>query len=231
MLSAYHDFNLRNGIDDGQLKEEIEGLRSRISENCLEINGGGAIPFSRERVVNASRLPFDEFVRERYSIRNFTDEPVSLELIEEAVRISLKTPSVCNRQSWRIHCYQGKEKCGPLLELQNGNRGFEHIIGTILIVTTDLNYFVGINERNQPFIDGGMFGMSLIYALHHLGLGSCCLNLCHSSDTDRELRKRAKIPESESFIFMLAVGCIPESLHVAESSRKSINEILSIHYS
>jgi len=229
VLSTYYDFNLRNGIDDGQLKDEIEGLRSKMSDSGLETNRGGAIPFSRERVARVSRLPFSEFVRERYSIRNFTDEPVSLELIKEAVQISLKTPSVCNRQSWRVHCYQGREKCKPLLELQNGNRGFEHTINTILIVTSDLNYFGGIKERNEPFIDGGMFGMSLVYALHHLGLGSCCLNLCLSSGVDKKLRMRAEIPDAESFIFMLAVGHIPDKVMVAESCRRPLSDILSIH--
>ncbi len=44
----------------------------------------------------------------------------------------------------------------------------------ILLINYVLTAFNGINERNQSFIDGGMYSMSL-YALHYLG--ACPLNL------------------------------------------------------
>ena len=46
----------------------------------------------------------------------------------------------------------------------------------LLIIAMDLKAFVPAHERYQHWIDGGMFSMSIIYALHSLGLSSCCLN-------------------------------------------------------
>jgi len=229
ILQAYYKFNLDNGLDDLDLKRRIEQLINRVPKDSLKANRGGVKPLLKEQLKDTSVLPFKDFIYSRYSIRNFTTDRVSLDLINEAVRISLKSPSVCNRQAWRVHCYQDYEQCQRLLQYQNGNRGFNQVINTLLIVTCDLNYFNTIRERNQAFIDGGMFGMTLIYALHSLGLGSCCLNLCHTYDIDKALREEASISDGESFIFMLAVGHIPETVYVAESSRKSLKEILFIH--
>ena len=230
VLSAYHDFNQQKMLDDKNLLSAIDGLKAVLASDCLESNVGGVIPITRESVIKASKSHFKEFSRERHSIRNFTDEPVAQELIEEAVNISLKSPSVCNRQAWRVHYYHDRENCQKILKYQNGNRGFNHTISSILVVTCDLNYFLSIRERNQPFIDGGMFSMTLVYALHYLGLGTCCLNLSFSAEQDKAMRNAAKIPDQESLILMLAVGHLPESLFVARSCRKPLNEILIVHH-
>ena len=68
--------------------------------------------------------------------------------------------------------------------------------------------------------------MSLIYALHSLGLGTCCLNWSVTRERDLALRKDAKIDHSESIIMMIAVGNLPDNFSVANSSRKPVEEIL-----
>jgi nitroreductase len=70
--------------------------------------------------------------------------------------------------------------------------------------------------------------MSLIYALHSLGLGTCCLNWCATVERDRELKRIVRIPESEAVIMMIAVGHIAETLKVARSVRRSVEELLII---
>ena len=57
-------------------------------------------------------------------------------------------------------------------------------------------------ERNQGWIDGGMFAMSLIYAFHALGIGTCCLNWAVDSRTDRTLRSVVSMPDHEAVIMM-----------------------------
>jgi nitroreductase len=68
--------------------------------------------------------------------------------------------------------------------------------------------------------------MSLVHALHSLGLGTCCLNQCHGSKQDRAIRKLAQVPENEVLLTMLAVGHLPEELDVACSPRKPLADVL-----
>jgi hypothetical protein len=73
-----------------------------------------------------------------------------------------------------------------------------------------------------------MFAMSLIYALHSLGLGTCCLNWSVEQDADLRLRSVAQIAPSENVIMLLAVGHLPDELAVACSPRKDLSDVLRI---
>ena len=178
--------------------------------------------------MQKSKIDLTEFFACRYSIRNFTDEEVDYNLIEQAIRMAQKTPSVCNRQSSKVYIFRNEEDRQLVLSYQNGNRGFGHLVNKVLIVTSDLQNFVSVGERNQCWIDGGMYAMSVVYALHSLGLGTCCLNWSVEYEVDRRLRKAANIPDSEAVIMMIAVGHIPEQLSVAQSPRKSIEEVMVV---
>ncbi|MEM7316122.1 MAG: nitroreductase family protein, partial [Planctomycetota bacterium] len=156
-------------------------------------------------------------------------EPVDISVIKTAVRIAQKTPSVCNRQSGRVHIYGSEADKTRVLSHQAGNRGFGNQAAYVLIVTADLRCFASPGERFQSWIDGGMFAMSLIYALHAQGLGSCALNWSATSDRDIRMRKDAGIPDNEVVMMMISVGRLPESFPVARSPRKPLEEVATIH--
>lgn len=107
------------------------------------------------------------------------------------------------------------------LRWQPGNRGFGHLASRALVVTVDLQAFSGPGERNQAWVDGGMFAMSLLYALHSLGYGACPLAWSQRSSFDRQARAALGIPPNEVIIMMIAVGTLPERFRVAVSQRLS----------
>jgi hypothetical protein len=82
-------------------------------------------------------------------------------------------------------------------------------------------------EHYQHWIDGGMFSMSVVYALHSLGVASCCLNWSQSPTNDKLLRSRLDIKDNHSIIMMLAVGLPNDNNNVCISARRPISEIYS----
>jgi nitroreductase len=180
---------------------------------------------SRESIL-AARLDSLDFFSTRHSIRQFHEDPVPWDDIRKAVEAAQTTPSVCNRQSPVVYVFPRGEAANKVLALQNGNAGFGNTASHVLVVTVDLRTFVHIGERNQGWIDGGMFAMSLIYALHALGVGTCCLNWSVDHRTDRRLRSVMAVPDHESVIMMLAIGRIPETLPVTASRRRPTDEVL-----
>ena len=144
----------------------------------------------------------------------------------KAVRMARKTPSVCNRQSWKVYAYSDPVLLEKVVECQKGNSGFGDQIKAILVVTSNTETFFSIGERNQCWIDGGMFSMSLVYSLHSLGLGSICLNWSVEKATDENLHQVASIPDSEAVIMMIGIGFLPKTLRVAQSHRKPLEELL-----
>jgi nitroreductase len=99
----------------------------------------------------------------------------------------------------------------------------------VLLVTADLRTFVSSGERNQAFIDGGLYAMSLMYALQARGIASCPLNLGLSFLMDRALRKAAKLPPNENLIMMIAIGYPPDELAIAASARVPTDAMLRFH--
>ncbi|NER78110.1 MAG: nitroreductase [Leptolyngbya sp. SIO1D8] len=226
-LEAYYGFNLRHGVDDANLRKEIDSIKSGL--NLIDTyNLGGTLELTRESVFEKAKINLKDFFESRYSIRDFSPEPVDRDLLKRAVSMAQKTPSVCNRQSSKVYLFDDETLKNLVLQYQNGNKGFGDKAKAVLVVTSDLRHFFSIGERYQGWIDGGMFSMSLVYALHSLGLGTCCLNWSVEKHTDRALKTAAGIDDYESIIMMIAVGHLPEKFKVAKSSRKSLEEVLYI---
>ncbi len=166
----------------------------------------------------------EEFFLSRYSVRDFDPQSIANEDIEQAISLALNTPSVCNRQSTFIYCLNTREEINKALLLQNGNRGFGHEIPCLLILCADVSAFDTAGERYQQWIDGGMFSMSVIWALHSLGLSSCCLNWSKGPMDDLKLRRMVDIKHEHTVLMMLAVGLPRENVKVCYSARKDVKD-------
>jgi len=226
VLRCYIDYNHTHGIENTELKQcltEFEQVYRKILG--LLPPGGGLRKLTREEVMHATQGVGADFFMKRYSIRQFSDEDVPMELIEEAVRRAQKTPAVCNRQSGRVWVVSGSDNVKRILDIQKGTRGFGQSVNKVLVITSDLCNFQSY-ERYQSWVDGGLFAMSLVYALHSLGLGTCCLNWSVEYARDILLKRFLKMSQSETIIMLLAVGMLPQELMVAESCRKPLSEVL-----
>jgi nitroreductase len=223
VLRAYAKFNLENAFPDYPYKARIQQLLDEIG--VFEgANVGGVTEIRSETIRNVTSGVTDEFFLSRYSIRQLSSEAVNTADIDAAVAIALKSPAVCNRQNGYVHVVEDKDLIRQMLEIQGGAKGFAEQIDKLLVITNKLTGFWDSGERNQCWIDGGMFSMSLILGLHAKGLGTCCLNWSKTAVVDRVMRKLLGLPDSEVIIMLLAVGHIPDSLNVAYSSRKSVSE-------
>jgi len=210
------------------LKEDHPDAYKIISEFCSvnPYNNNGGLKLINTKAFYPN--DFENFVKTRSSVRNFSRENVSLNDIKLAIEIAKTAPSVCNRQSWRVHLYQEKSEICELLSYQDGNNGFTNNINKLLIITTDTNCFTHL-ETNQIYIDGGLFAMNLLLGLHSQKIASCCLNLCVPYTKEKNIKKIASIDNSERLIMMIGIGYYLENTMVAMSDRKEINQILSIH--
>lgn len=172
----------------------------------------------------------DRFVGTRHSVRNYDLEArVSPELIRHIVAAAGTTPSVCNRRSYRAHYFDTPEQVAAILALQNGNRGFGHTVPGVFIVTVRRSSFVGAGERNQRWIDGGLFAMTLVWLCHARGLGTCFLNWSQTNSRTDQLRALADIPATEDVITYIAVGYPVDGHRVARSPLRSESDILVHH--
>jgi len=237
----------RYSLDSSQYLTALIVLQKYISfhdgENCRLIKikefvektvldrahiSGGILKKKKSEILAASKQNFAELAFNRHSIRNFTDETVDNAILIDAIKIAQRSPSVCNRQATRIYLVENKETIRKVLPLQGGNIGFGHLINKLLIITADLRAFDGTHERNQGFIDGGMFAMSLLYSLQYHGLGACALNWARALETDLALRNVININDSNIILMMIGVGHLPDTIKLTYSQRKPYTDIFYI---
>lgn len=208
----YHD--VRALPLPAHLETELRAFAAESGDRPLP---GGSLPLTRREIEAATDFDYAEFVRTRRSVRHFTGDPVSPDAVRTAVEQAVRTPRTCNRETRRVYATYEPAAMEHLLAFHHGNRGFGHKLGAVLVVTVDLREFDMIGERNQPWIDGGLFAMSLIYALHAAGLGTCMLNWSEDREHDELFRREFDLPDHEVIITFIGVGHVPEVVEVAAS--------------
>jgi nitroreductase len=104
--------------------------------------------------------------------------------------------------------------------------GFEKEIKTLLLIAADITCFGGAEEIHQMFVDGSLFAMSLIYALHERGLATCPLHAGFNKVSERALRRMVSLPEFHCPILFIAIGHYEDVFKVTCSGRKEVDEIL-----
>ncbi|MDB4624364.1 nitroreductase family protein [Akkermansiaceae bacterium] len=227
-----HEYIVRHEEIEYELDEKLSAHDLKFAkgiQRSLQVEAGSK-SYTRGHYFDASQAPFPEFARSRHSCRVFDpSKKVDPAVIRSAVEVARFAPSVCNRQCWRAHVFQDKKMVEKLLQFQGGNRGFGHTIPCVVVLTAGLKVFSGYAERSQGFLDGGLFGMSLMYALHHQNLG--CVPLCWlvPLKEDEKFRKVAGIPDDEIVLMFLGVGTPVENFLAPASQRRSVDELVRFH--
>lgn len=223
-LSAYYEFNAQR-IDVGSIPfgDRIEHLVRNYSGNPIGV--AGVRDVSRSEVESAAASVTPEFFSSRHSVRIYDPQPVTDQEIETAVLAARCAPAVCNRQFGAIRTWRDRETIDRLLEIQGGTRGFGENIPALALVTVSLRSYWRSAQRNQGWIDGGLFAMNFMLGLHAQGLGSVALNWSKVPSRDRLLRQAMPdLRDDEAVVMFIGFGHLPDEFRVAASPRIGLGE-------
>jgi nitroreductase len=191
---------------------------------------GGTEPVTAAGIRAASAVPLRPFLESRHSVRNFSGAAVDSALLAQACAMAQLAPSACNRQGGHAHCFNTPDLVAKVITLQPGNRGFGHNAGAVIVVTGDTRAYADAGERRQAIVDASLFAMTLVYALHSLGLGTCMLAWNASPEVDDALRTAARLADSEDVAMLIAVGHLPDTLKVPVSTRYPAGEVATLNH-
>jgi nitroreductase len=226
MLMAYVHLHRTRGIQDPLLDTIETYVAARVAKLGVEPNGGlRHFDVAYDRISDLNPI---DFIHSRFSSRTYAREALPRELVKKIVTTAQTAPSQCNRQATQVHFYQNPAKVLELLQLQAGSSGFAEDICNLFVVTSELSAWGGAQQRNQPFVDGALFCMSLIYAAHAYGLATCPLNLAVPNKRERQIRQAGGIPKDQRLIMMIAIGrpLVTQAVHAAKSPRRKLEEVL-----
>lgn len=225
VLVKYYDIHKENNID---ISDIISDDNYKFIKLNSKQNIGGILSFEYSNYFSKKNADFGEFSGSRHSVRHFADKKIPLSVIENVVNLSRNAPSVCNRQSVVVHFVDNKQIVMKVLNVQSGLNATSDMVQQILIITSSVSSFVSPVERNQMFVDGGIFLQNTLYALHYYGIAACALNWSKPFFYENRVRKYINIHHKERIIAVIAIGYPKEQFKVPFSKRKEVSEILHV---
>lgn len=182
-----------------------------------------------------------EMIKERRSIRNFTDKKIDQELLKEVIEIARFAPSWANYQIARYTFVQDDAVIKRLAH--DGVNDFVYNVGTlknaknVLVLSFvkgksgkiekldtgngEFNY--DVNGNVWEVFDAGIACQTFALAAHAKGLGSVIMGVIN----DEAISEIVGLPEDETVAALLVIGH-PEGEHPAPSPRKNPEEIMRI---
>lgn len=225
VLNEYLDFHERHEFT---LEKDMVDL---IRETSKKINHTCAAQYAckSDSYFLHANAGFGDFSKSRKSVRCFSENKVGMDVILNAVEIANTSPSSCNRQTSRVHAFYERKDIDQLLEFQAGSRGWGNRCQCLLVVTGDISLCHNVYEQDLVKVDGGMYAMSLIYALHHLKIAACPLNCYMPRNREKAIKSFAGIPVNQNLVVMIACGYPSDDMTLALSPRRAASEVLFTH--
>ncbi len=232
-IAKYGNDNEHINVAIGVIAEYMNIHKQQISTNCLDkdyenlicdflqkhnnVVATKQISITADELFTHSHSAFDLFSSSRHSVRNFNGS-ISTDTVLKAIKLAQNAPSACNRQSIRVKIIENKEIIKKVFAIQRGNRGFGHLADKLIVLTTDMSYW-DVITRHGGYIDGGIYAMNLLYALHFYHIGACPLNACFTIKEEEVVRNIIGLSRTEKFVLFIAVGKVENNLMVNKSYR------------
>ena len=167
----------------------------------------------------------------RRSIRQFTDRPVSHELLEEIVATASYAPSWKNTQITRYTAVEGtaKEKLSKLTSIFPGNTSRMEsapMVVAISVVKGRCGYerdgsFSTVKGDGWQMFDAGIASEAFCLAAYEQGLGTVILGLFDVAEAAQLL----EIPDEQELVALICIGYPAENPEAPK--RKTVSDLLS----
>ena len=113
-------------------------------------------------------MDFKQLSEERYSCRQFSDRPVSDDLVREILRLTALAPTAVNYQPFKFFIVRDEAKRLRLCEA--GNIRFRAPLYIIMAEDESQAWVRRYDGKNFADIDGGIAGYQLHLAVYEVGL-------------------------------------------------------------
>ena len=167
----------------------------------------------------------------RRSIRKFTDQPISHELLEEIISTASYAPSWKNTQVTRYTAVTGNAKAelAKLTSIYPGNAA--HMDNAPMVIAVSVvkgrsgyerdGSFSTVMEDGWQMFDAGIASEAFCLAAYEKGLGTVILGLFDVAPAAQLL----EIPETQELVALICIGYPAEN--PAAPKRKTVSDLLT----
>lgn len=181
------------------------------------------------QIQGKGKLPFQQLVQQRRSIRRYLDKPVEKEKILACIEAARLAPSADNVQPWRFLIIDD-----PQLKAKFSKEAFSGIYyisrfasqaPVLILVLGRLDIIANrlgkqIQKIQFYLIDIGIAGEHIVLQAEELGLGTCWIGWFNM----RRARKFFNIPRKYKIVSLISVGYY-EKKPIKRRKRRKLKEI------
>lgn len=222
VIQRYKEMHAKEHFDVSFLEELID---PEFLDPEADFGAAGTKTVRKVDKAQNCQKTFYDLAQGRSSAREFSGESIDGAKVMNALRNAEKTPSVCNRQGWKVYWVEDPELSRQVLKHQRGF-GYPQMPEVLLAITVSNNTYLSPVERNQAFVDGGLFAMSVMYGLEHEGLAAVPLNAMMYHRDQKAVRKLLDIDDAEMIAMFIAIGDFMDEFVVPISDRKSADDFV-----
>ena len=207
-------------------------------------------PSLESEMTRRSRSFLDLMIQRR-TVRDFSDKPVPIEIIENAIKTASSAPSGANKQPWHFVIVEDPDvKKEIRIDAEKEEKEFyEHRaprywledlnkfgtdwhkpfleIAPYLIVVFKQSYDLGAEGKRKNYYVNESVGIAsgfLLTALHNAGLAT----LTHTPSPMGFLEKILNRPKNEKAVLLIPVGYPAEDAKVPDLKKKSFEEVTTV---
>lgn len=214
------------------------------------------IPYRQKELTSSEQLErsaeYYALMDERRSIREFSDKPVDIKVIENILKTASTAPSGAHKQPWTFCVISSKDLKAKIREAAeteekqnydsrmserwledlepfgtNWEKPFIDIAPYIIVVFKRAYEMIDGEKRNNYYVNEsvGIASGMLIAAVHNAGLST----LTHTPSPMNFLAKVLDRPDNERAFLLMPVGYAAHDAEVPAIDRKSLDQIM-VHY-
>jgi nitroreductase len=207
-------------------------------------------PYPESKMIERSTT-FFELMIQRRTIRDFSDRPISIKIIQNAIQTASSAPSGANKQPWHFVIvkdpvvkkeirFAAEKEEKEFYEHRAPDYWLEDLnqfgtdwhkpfleIAPYLIVVFKQSYDLDKGGKRKNYYVNESVGIAsgfLLTALHNAGLAT----LTHTPSPMGFLEKILKRPENEKAVLLIPVGYPAENAKVPNLKKKSFQEVATI---
>ena len=148
-------------------------------------------------------MELKEVLLKRRSIRKFTDEPVSDEMINELLHAAMSGPSACNKRPWEFYVITNEQK---LNELKSASRFTKYTAKLAIVVCGNLSHALPLKMAEYWIQDCSAATENILLRATDLGLGTVWCGIYPQKKAEERVQKILEIPNKQIPLNIIFIG-------------------------
>lgn len=148
-------------------------------------------------------MELKDVLLKRRSVRKFTEEPVSEEMIQQLLHAAMSGPSACNRKPWQFYVVTNQEK---LRELKGASLFTKMNAPLAIVVCGDLSKALPKKMAEYWIQDCSAATENILLRVTDLGLGAVWCGIHPQPTPEQRLHRILNIPETLIPLNVIFIG-------------------------